>query len=74
MNIIADLVANGLAGSSEEDRRARAWSMLGILIGGINVARAMKSTKASEEVAEAIKTAAIKAAGRARRVAMPHKP
>lgn len=66
MNTIVDLVGNGLAGSSEQDRRTRAWAMLGVLIGGINVTRAMKSTKASEEVAEAIRTAAIKAAGRTR--------
>lgn len=69
MTMIADLVARGLAGSSDEDRRARAWSLLGVLIGGLNVARAMKSTKASEEVAEAIKSAAIKAAGRTRATA-----
>ena len=66
MAMITDLVARGLAGSSGEDRRARAWSMLGVLIGGINIARAMKSNKASEEVAEAIQAAAIKAAGRTR--------
>jgi AcrR family transcriptional regulator len=64
MTVIADLVARGLAGNSDEERRDRAWSMLGVLIGGINVARAMKSIKASEEVSEAIKNAAIKAAGR----------
>jgi len=34
------------------------------LIGGLNVARAMKHKKTSEEVAEAIKAAAIEAAGR----------
>jgi len=66
MSIITDLIARGLAGGSDEGRRARAWSMLGVLIGGLNIARAMKSTKAAEEVADAIKTAAIKAAGRAR--------
>ena len=66
MSKIAALVAQGLAGDSDEERRARAWSMLGILIGGINIARAMKSTKASEEVADAIKAAAIKAAGSTR--------
>jgi len=66
MIMIADLVARGLVGGTDEDRRARAWSMLGVLIGGINVVRAMKSTKVSEEVAEAIKVAAIKAAGRTR--------
>lgn len=69
MSAIADIVANGLAGSSEQDRRTRAWAMLGVLIGGINVARAMKSAKVSEEVAEAVKTAAIKAAGRTKTTA-----
>jgi len=63
MSLIADLVARGLAGTSDEDRRARAWAMLGVLIGGITVARAMQSAKASDEVAEAVKAAAIKAAG-----------
>lgn len=66
MTAIADLVSQGLAGGSDEEIRARAWSMLGILIGGINVTRAMKSARASEEVAEAIKAAAVKAAGRTR--------
>ncbi len=69
MSMIATLIARGLAGGSDEDRRARAWSMLGILIGGINVARAMKSAKASEEVAEAIKATAIRAVGRTRAIA-----
>ena len=69
MTLIAGLVARGLAGNSDEDRLTRAWSMLGVLVGGINIARAMKSAKASEEVAEAIKTAAIKIAGRACAVA-----
>ena len=73
MTLIADLAADGLAGSSLEDRRARAWAMLGVLIGGINVARAMKSAKASEEVAKAIKAAAIKAAGRTR-ATLPDRP
>lgn len=66
MTKIADLVAGGLAGGSIEDRRARAWAMLSVLIGGINVARAMKSAKAADEVADAISDAAIKAAGRTR--------
>ncbi|MEA3274459.1 MAG: TetR/AcrR family transcriptional regulator [Pseudomonadota bacterium] len=66
MTLIADLVAHGLAGGSDEDRRARAWAMLGVLIGGLTVARAMKSGKAADEVAEAVQAAAIKAAGRTR--------
>lgn len=66
MSRIADLSAEGLVGGSFEERRARAWSTLGVLIGGINLARAMNSNKLAEEVAEAIKAAAIEAAGRAR--------
>ena len=69
MTLIADLIARGLAGSSDVDRRARAWAMLGLLIGGINIARAMKSTKVANEVAAAVKVAAIKAAGRTRAIA-----
>lgn len=68
MTIIAGLVARGLAGNSEEDRLARAWSMLGVLIGGLNVARAMKSSNGSDEVAAAITAAAVKAAGRTRAI------
>lgn len=64
--LIADLVARGLAGTSNEDRRNRAWAMLGLLIGGITVARAMDNATVSDEVAEAVKTAAIKAAGQTR--------
>ena len=68
MTRIADLISRGLSGNSDDDRRARAWAMLGVLIGGINVARAMKNTKVAEEVASAITAAAIKAAGRTRSV------
>jgi AcrR family transcriptional regulator len=70
MTRIVDLVARGLGGNSDEDRRARAWAMLGVLIGGINVARAMKSAKVADEVANASITAAVKAAGRTRSTAL----
>ncbi|MFN3231080.1 MAG: TetR/AcrR family transcriptional regulator [Alphaproteobacteria bacterium] len=70
MTQIADLVSRGLAGGSDEDRRTRAWAMLGVLIGGINVARAMKGAKVADEVANAIIVAAIRAAGRARSMAL----
>jgi TetR/AcrR family transcriptional repressor of nem operon len=66
MASIAELVAAGLAGKSDEDRRARAWAMLGILIGGVNIARAMKTSNAADEIAESITAAAIKVAGRVR--------
>ncbi len=66
MTQIADLIADGLAGKSINDRRARAWAMLGVLIGGINLVRAMKRVKVADDVADAIKAAAIQAAGRVR--------
>lgn len=68
MTLIADRVALGLDGRSDNDRRARAWSMLGILIGGINIARAMSRGAASDEIAAAIKVSAIKAAGETRKL------
>jgi len=66
MSKIADLVSNGLTGGTDEERHDRAWSMLGVLIGGINIARAMKGKKVSDGIAETIKNAAIKAAGQTR--------
>jgi AcrR family transcriptional regulator len=63
MTVIAALMARGLMGHSDEARLAKAWSILGLLIGGISVARAMQSTKASEDVAQAITVAAINLAG-----------
>jgi AcrR family transcriptional regulator len=60
MTQIADLVSHGLEGSSDEERKAKAWALLSVLIGGINVARAMTGAKVAEEVANATITAAIK--------------
>lgn len=59
MTLVADLASHGLDGSSDEERRAKAWAMLSVLIGGINVARAMKGAKVADEVANATITAAI---------------
>jgi TetR/AcrR family transcriptional repressor of nem operon len=68
MSVIAKVVTQGLSGGTEKNRYNRAWSMLGVLIGGINIARGMKSEKTSNLVAEAIKLATINAAGRTRTV------
>lgn len=65
---IVDLVAEGLDKGSMGDRRARAWAMLGVLIGGLTLARAVKTSKVAEEVARSIRVAAVNAAGRAREV------
>lgn len=63
MKLIASLISEGLAESSKQNRIDRAWSMLAVLTGGINIARAMKAAKVSDEVAAAIQDAAIQAAG-----------
>lgn len=66
MNDIVDLLARGLAGRSVKERRARAWSFLCLLIGGLSVARAVGSAAVYQEVAEAVIRAAVRAAGRTR--------
>lgn len=63
MTRIVDLLADGLAGGTNDERRARAWAFLGILIGGLTMARASKSNKITNEIATAIKIAALVAAG-----------
>jgi TetR/AcrR family transcriptional repressor of nem operon len=63
---IVKVVAQGLAGGTEKSREERAWSMLSVLIGGINIARGMKGEEISNIVAAAIKSAVITAAGRTR--------
>jgi len=68
MNRIVELLAGGLAGGTRDDRRARAWAYLGILIGGLTIARASKTQKIAEEVAKAIREAALAAAGVTRAV------
>lgn len=68
MTRIVDLIAHGLAGADAEESRTRAWAMLGILTGGLNLARALHSDAAVEEVARAIGVAALQAAGTTRTV------
>tara|TARA_R110002073_G_scaffold196455_4_gene355614 strand:+ start:479 stop:1075 length:597 start_codon:yes stop_codon:yes gene_type:complete len=67
MKNIVDLIADGLAGRSREDRIARAWAVIGTLIGGLTVARAVKTQRLSEEIASSIRTAAGIAAGEVRK-------
>ncbi len=68
MTKIADLIADGLAGDSSDDRHARAWAMLGILVGGLTIARAVESPKLAEQIAASVRRAAAKTAGDGRRV------
>lgn len=66
MTKIADLIADGLAGGSRDERRARAWAVLGVLIGGLTIARAVRTPEVAEQIASSIRSAAVKAAGGAR--------
>jgi len=68
MKKIAELVAYGLEGGSSDERCSRAWAMLGVLIGGLTMARAVKTNKAAEEIASSIRMAAINVAGKARQI------
>ncbi|MFD2206151.1 TetR/AcrR family transcriptional regulator [Kiloniella antarctica] len=65
MTKIAMLIAEGLSGATEDNRIARAWAMLAVLIGGLNITRAMDSPALAQNIAEAVKVAAVKTAGQA---------
>ncbi|MFV1985526.1 MAG: TetR/AcrR family transcriptional regulator [Thiohalomonadales bacterium] len=68
MSTIVNLVAAGLVAATDQERRNKAWAMLSILIGGLNVVLAMKNSKVADEVAKAVTISALKVAGRARSV------
>ncbi|MDX2504610.1 MAG: hypothetical protein QNL62_09065 [Gammaproteobacteria bacterium] len=68
MKNIAELVALGLEGNSRDECRSRAWAMLGVLIGGLTMARAVKTCNATEEIVSSIQIAAISVAGEARQI------
>ncbi|MES2820372.1 MAG: TetR/AcrR family transcriptional regulator [Pseudomonadota bacterium] len=66
MTVIVQRVACGLDAADAEQAHARAWALLGVLTGGLTLARAMASPAMGDEVAAAIRTAALQAAGPAR--------
>lgn len=68
MTQIVGLLADGLKGDSREERLSRGWSFLGILIGGLTVARAVKSPKTVKTIAAAIKISAVSVAGATRAI------
>ncbi|MDM5177156.1 TetR/AcrR family transcriptional regulator [Massilia sp. DJPM01] len=63
MNVIVDIVARGLEAENHAAARARAWAMLAVLIGGLNLARAVQCRTTIGELANAIAAAAVAAAG-----------
>ena len=58
MQTIATLIAKGLPQFDTQQQRAKAWSFLGILIGGLTMARALSDDSAIDDVSVAIKAAA----------------
>ncbi len=64
MLTIVKLMAKGFEGSSHEECISRAWVVLGILIGGLTMARAVNSVETANQVANSITKAAISAAGK----------
>jgi TetR/AcrR family transcriptional repressor of nem operon len=63
MVAIIELMALGLDGDSHEDCLSRAWTVLGILIGGLTMARAVASVKTADKIAISIANAVINIAG-----------
>jgi len=64
MTDIVELMVKGLDGTSHEECISRAWVVLGILIGGLTMARAVESKETADLVAASIANAAINAAGK----------
>lgn len=60
---IVRMIADGLQGQETEEKTVRAWTFLSILIGGLNLSRAMRSEDIAEEVAQTFIRSAIEAAG-----------
>ena len=63
MVTIATLMAKGLAGGSQKERLARAWAVLSLLIGGLNVARAVEAPKVANQIADSVIASASLLAG-----------
>lgn len=55
MKIISNLVAKGMPGKTQAQRIANAWSFLSNLIGGVTLARAMRSSALSDRILKAAK-------------------
>lgn len=60
---IVELMAQGLDGDSYDECISRGWAVLGILIGGLTLARAVVSIKIADQIATSIINTAVNAAG-----------
>ncbi|MBL4898964.1 MAG: TetR/AcrR family transcriptional regulator [Colwellia sp.] len=68
MTEIVELMAEGLIGRSHEECLSNAWVVLGTLIGGLTMARAVDSIKTADKIAISITNAAINAAGQTKNI------
>lgn len=60
MESIVELIAEGIhEAPSSEDERARAWAFLSTLVGGVTLARSVKSPLLAKNIAESAKAAAV---------------
>ena len=61
---IVELMAKGLDGISHEECLSRGWAVLGVLIGGLTMVRAVGSIKTADLIATSIKNSAVTTAGK----------
>ena len=61
---IVELMAKKMDGVSHEECVSKSWAVLGILIGGLTMVRAVHSNETADRVATAIKNSAINVAGK----------
>jgi TetR/AcrR family transcriptional repressor of nem operon len=61
---IVELMTKGLDGVSHEECLSRGWAVLGVLIGGLTMVRAVDSINTADLVAISIKNSAINIAGK----------
>lgn len=59
MDEIVMLIAQGLPGEELEQRTSQAWKLLSILIGGLNLARAVENESKAEHLAQLFKQSAM---------------
>lgn len=59
---IAGLIAQGLANGTNQERLARAWVLLGTLIGGLTISRAVHDNITAQQISDALVASAVAAA------------
>ncbi len=59
MDIIAESVSQSIKSNNNESSKAKAWAFLSILIGGLNIVRAINDKKLREQIAESVIVSAI---------------